>query len=87
MNLPSNVQLEAETVSQQIFGGEITKSDGSTISIASGDVAALATYGVTFEVNSETDSSILKINNSDRAFNGAILTLRLKNAAEDTDDL
>ena len=64
----------------------LTKSDGSTTTIASGDVAALATLGVTFAVSSESDSAILKIDNSDKSFYGASLSLTIKDTIQDEDD-
>ena len=86
VTLPVIDHIDGSTISQQLVSGVLTKSDGSTINIASGDVAALATHGVTFAVSSESDSAILKIDNSDKSFYGASLSLTIKDTIQDEDD-
>ena len=64
----------------------LTKSDGSITYIASEDLVALATHGVTILIDSESETAELKIDNTDEAYYGANLMLTIKNSLQEEDD-
>ena len=64
------------TPSQELQSGVLTLSDGTSQTIAAGDMAALAAIGLTIETAGNT--ATLKVDVSDKAYYGGTLTLTIK---------
>ena len=86
VTLPVISHLDGFTIAQKLDSGVLTKSDGSITYIASEDLVALATHGVTILVDSESETAELKIDNTDKAYYGANLMLTIKNTLQEEDD-
>ena len=68
--------LPSFTPSQELQSGVLTLTDGTTQTIAAGDMAALAAIGLTIVIAGNT--ATLKVDMSNIAYYGATLTLMIK---------